>query len=76
MFSTRLPMPKHDLTRGQVAQILEDFLTGAGGDWDWDDFTLGTSFDDEYLENVRKRCVGLWKEFPPETDFAGRMDIW
>ncbi len=56
---------KYKLTNEQVAQILEDFLKGAGSRFAWDDFTLGMSFQDEYLEKIRKRCARLSQEFPP-----------
>jgi hypothetical protein len=58
-------MKKYKLSKQEVAQILEDFLEGRGSRWAWDDYTLGMSFEDEYLEDIRLRCVGLSKEFPP-----------
>jgi len=60
-------MNKFDLTNMEVAQILEDFLKGDGGKWDWDDFTLGMSFANPLLESIRKRCANLGKEFPPSN---------
>ena len=59
-------MSKDRLSRQEVAQILEDFLEGRGSRWAWDDFTLGMSFEDKYLEEIRKRSVRLSKEFPPD----------
>jgi hypothetical protein len=58
-------MKRHELTNKEVAQILEDFLEGRGSRWAWDDYTLGTSFEDKHLEQIRIRCVGLTEEFPP-----------
>src|SRR5262249_14533127 len=55
------------LSAGEVARILEGFLEGTGGRWDWDDFTLGMSLDDPELEEIRKRCAGLWQEFPSDN---------
>jgi hypothetical protein len=59
-------MKKYKLSNQEVAQILEDFLVGKGSRWAWDDFTLGMSFEDKNLEDIRVRCVGLSKEFPPD----------
>jgi hypothetical protein len=49
----------------QVAKILQNFLRGAGGKWDWDDFASAMSFEDPYLERIRTRCILLDREFPP-----------
>lgn len=57
---------KYKLTYGEVAQILENFLEGTGNPLAWDGFTLGMSFEDRYLEQIRVRCAGLSQEFPPE----------
>jgi len=56
------------VTREHVAAILEDFLEGRGSKWAWDDFISGMSFEDEYLETIRRRCDGLGQEFPPEKE--------
>jgi hypothetical protein len=60
-------MRKHELTRQEVAQILEDFLNGSGKPWDWDDFTLGTSLENSELEAIRVRVRGLGQEYPPDN---------
>lgn len=60
-------MKKYKLSNQEVAQILEDFLEGKGSRWAWDDFTLGMSFEDKNLEEIRSRCVGLSQEFPPDN---------
>jgi hypothetical protein len=54
-----------NLSKQQVAQILEDFLEGRGSRWARDDCTLGMSFEDKYLEEIRQRCIGFSREFPP-----------
>jgi hypothetical protein len=56
---------KSKLSKLEVAQILQDFLDGTGQPYAWDDFTLGTSFEDSYLDRIRVRCLGLSEEFPP-----------
>ena len=58
---------KSNLTRQEVAQILEDFLEGRGSALAWDDYTLGMSFEDELLERIRIRCARLGEEFPPDS---------
>jgi hypothetical protein len=58
---------KHDLSREQVAKILEDFLEGRGGDWDWEGFTDGGALSDSLLEEIRLRSMNLPIEFPPTT---------
>ncbi|MGB6875332.1 MAG: hypothetical protein WBD87_04800 [Candidatus Acidiferrales bacterium] len=60
-------MKKYKLSNQEVAQILEDFLEGRGSRWAWDDFTLGMSFEDKNLEEIRIRCAGLSQEFPPDN---------
>ena len=39
----------------EVAQPIRAFLEGAGGEWDWDDFT-SCSLQDPQLDNIRKRA--------------------
>lgn len=59
---------KYKLTKGEVAQILEDFLEGSEvSPFSWDGFTLGMSFEDECLETIRIRCAGLSEEFPAKN---------
>jgi hypothetical protein len=57
-------LKKYKLSREEVAQILENFLEGKGRPLEWDGFTLGMSFEDEFLEKIRKRCAGMSQEFP------------
>lgn len=57
-------MMKNNLSKEEVAQILENFLEGKSGRWDWDDYSLGMCFEDECLERIRIRCRGLSQEFP------------
>ena len=60
-------MKKTKMSNLEVAQILENFLEGQGGPWDWDDYSLGTSFENKHLEDIRIRCIGLSNEFPPSN---------
>ncbi len=45
-------------TKLAVAEIIEQFLDGTGGPWDWDDFTSIRIADPE-LDAIRVRCVEL-----------------
>ncbi len=54
-------------TREEVAQILQNFLDGTGGKWDWGDFISATHFENAYLEKIRVRCALLDQEFPPTS---------
>jgi hypothetical protein len=58
-------MAANELTAADVADIIERFIEGSGAPLDWDEYTLGTSFRDERLERIRKRCARLSEEFPP-----------
>lgn len=51
-------------TPEEVARIIEDFLTGHGDAWDWDDF-VSVPIVDPRLESIRARCANLDEEFPP-----------
>ncbi len=55
------------LTKNEVAQILEDFVEGNGSPCSWDGFTLGMTLEDDYLDSIRMRCIGLSEEFPPSS---------
>jgi hypothetical protein len=48
-------------TKAEVAEIIEQFLDGTGGDWDWDDFTSFRIADPE-LDAIRVRCGQLYDE--------------
>jgi hypothetical protein len=51
-------------TKPEVAGIIEQFLDGTGGEWDWDDF-CSFSIADSYLDSVRIRCTELCLTYPP-----------
>jgi hypothetical protein len=55
----------HNYTKQEVAGVLDDFLNGGGGPYDFDDFCTFTIADPE-LDKIRERCAGLGEEFPPE----------
>ena len=63
-------MSRSKLGNLEVAQILEDFVEGRGHPLAWDGFTQGRSrqdFEDERLEQIRRRCACLDQEFPPKN---------
>jgi len=57
---------KRNLTRKEVADEIEAFLTGTGGNWDWDDF-ISIRLSDPHLEEIRKLCGDLPAIDPPTT---------
>jgi hypothetical protein len=54
---------KRKATREEVARSVEDFVSGSGGPWDWDDF-ISCSIADEELEGVRISCLRAQSEYP------------
>jgi hypothetical protein len=51
------------LTPTEVADIIEAFLKGTDGRWDWDDF-CSSRITDPALDAIRVRCVDLHDEDP------------
>ena len=56
------------LTAAHVASLMQSFVEGTGGPYDWDDFVCGGPVADPALEVIRARCASLPDEFPPEQD--------
>ena len=54
---------KTERSRGEVADIIERFVDGICGKWDWDDF-ISWPIVDPQLDTIRTRCAGLSQEFP------------
>jgi len=52
--------------RLEVAKILEGFLEGTGGDWDWDDFISVAEVADERLKQIQQHVNLLSEQFPPD----------
>ena len=52
------------MTRRETANIIEAFLDGTGGKWDWDEFTSFPLQDPE-LERVRQVCISVPDIDPP-----------
>jgi hypothetical protein len=53
------------LTRAEAADVIESFVEGKGGSWDWDDF-ISVRQSDKELEQIRAHCASLPNEFPPQ----------
>ena len=51
--------------RQAIADMFERFLAGTASPWEWDDFT-SVRQGDSLLEDIRKRCLSLDSEFPPD----------
>lgn len=56
-------------TSTEVAEIIERFVDGHGGVWDWDDFS-SIRISDAKLDEIRIACVQLYERFP--SDEQGR----
>lgn len=54
------------MSYAEVADTLEAFLDGTGGQWDWDNYISATFFDDPYLQEVQRRMIYLSDEFPAQ----------
>ena len=54
---------KIGMSRGEMADIIERFVDGICGEWDWDDF-CSFPIVDPSLDAIRVRCIGLPQEFP------------
>jgi hypothetical protein len=52
------------MTRTELADLLEGFVNGTCGDWEWDNF-LSVPHDDPEIEKIHDRCEQLDVEFPP-----------
>jgi hypothetical protein len=60
-----------DWTAAEVAEVLRNFLTGKGGDWDRDDFE-SVPITDPALDRIRMEAA---KAGPPEPDLVKLADL-
>jgi len=49
----------------EMADVIERFLNGTAGPWEWDDVFQGGTYEDPFLRSIQKRCLELDREFPP-----------
>ena len=54
-----------------MAVIIEQFLDGTGGRWDWDDF-VSLRIEDPELDAIRLRCARLQDEILTRVIIAGQ----
>ena len=52
------------ISRSELAETLDNFLSGRGGRWDWDDF-ISVKLDDPELDEIRRICAELPERYPP-----------
>lgn len=52
-----------------VALVIDHFVMGESGEWDWDDF-ISAPIDDPRLDSIRERCARLDEEFRPTRSDA------
>ena len=58
-------MSPKQITKADIRRTIEEFLAGAGGRWDWDDF-ISIRLKDPDLERVRRIAAALPEQFPPD----------
>ena len=51
-------------TKLEVANIIESFVEGTGGRWDWDDF-CSLAIENRELDAIRVKCCNLSFTHPP-----------
>jgi hypothetical protein len=64
------------LSKNEVADIIENFLSKTDQTWDWDDF-ISIRLSDPEVDKVRQHCARIREDFPPDepgeyTNEAGR----
>lgn len=60
----------------EIADIIDRFLQGKSASWEWDDF-ISCPISDSVLDNIRKQCGKLNKEYPPQLpgEYCSAMGI-
>jgi phosphatidylglycerol:prolipoprotein diacylglycerol transferase len=66
--------PQPELTRDQVAVILEHFVDGGGGAWDWDAYMF-ERFSDPRLAHIQGHCMMLPDEFPTKSGWCNEQGL-
>jgi hypothetical protein len=74
IFATKVLRFGHRMSRTTAAKILEDFVAGKGGPYDFDTF-LSVTQDDPEVESARQRCLQLMAVEFPDSDSSGTMSI-
>ena len=55
------------MQKSDLADLIEKFVNGTIGEWDWDDF-ISVKRSDPEIEEIRRRCAEVPVEFPPKRD--------
>lgn len=50
----------------EAASVIEAFVDGRSGMWDWDDFTSPQK-KDPFLESIRLRCLAVYNNYPAKN---------
>ena len=61
-------------TRREIADIIEEFLAGRGGAYDWDDF-ISIRIKDRYLDAVSQMCGLVQDVFPGIGGYCGERGL-
>jgi hypothetical protein len=57
------------MSKLEVAEQLDSFLSGRGNNWDWDDF-VSVKIDDPELDRIRALCAELPTKYPAQIQGA------
>ena len=57
-------------TKEEVIVVIENFISGAGGTWDWDDF-ISFPIDEPELDAARDLCNRISELYPPAKGRGG-----
>jgi hypothetical protein len=55
-----------DRTASDLARLIDRFVGGTCGPYDWDDFVCGGRLANADLERVRRQCASLPDRHPPD----------
>jgi hypothetical protein len=52
----------------ELADVIERFIDGTSPPWEWDDYSLGRTYEDPFLASVQKRMLSVGVEFPSTSE--------
>ena len=61
------------MNKTEIAKLIDSFLDGSCGEWDWDDF-ISVRLKDRELEDIRQRCAEVEDKFPPTRQYEWCSD--
>lgn len=59
-----MEMTPEKMTKTKISDLIDAFLDGTCGEWEWDDF-ISVRLQDHELEDVRQRCAAVANTHPP-----------